>query len=296
MPLRVVLSRAAESIGFYWVVLRLSRSPRVKGLRSRALGVASPFVRWRLRRAGDVVWNRAGVALALDARDRRAQRLYLEGGTLSHGLVGLWDEIVTRERPAIIVDVGANYGEIAFCRRYPWRPLIHLFEPNASVARCLRASVSINRIPNAFVYEVLVGDVRDTRRLYLSAESSGLSSMSDTGNSIASVERVMVPIDDVVKAGPEDTVLVKLDVEGHELAALAGMMDLVADSSRLTCICEIGHLSARDLVDLFRRFEIWLVDGRSSAEVRCTPAMLQEFVAGRLDRHFLGDAVLRPKK
>jgi hypothetical protein len=95
------------------------------------------------------------------------------------------------------------------------------------------------------------------------------------------IEVDVVPLDEVVPRG-QRVDLVKIDVEGAELAVLEGMARVIADSPELAIIAEFGpsHLKAAQVspeawLSAFRNygFEAFVIDELSA---ECRPADLTE--------------------
>jgi FkbM family methyltransferase len=140
---------------------------------------------------------------------------------------------------AIVVDVGANigYNTVYASRLVGPRGSVIAIEPATDNLRVLRENLAANALANVVVHAVAAGRARDERDLFLRGDVSAVNSLFEQSvyAAVTGVERVTIaPLDDLVD-GEAD--LVKIDVEGAELDALAGMTRLLR-SSRVQLIVE----------------------------------------------------------
>jgi FkbM family methyltransferase len=132
--------------------------------------------------------------------------------------------------PTIIVDAGANRGEWARKAAVAFeRASLHLIEPQAACRASLDAFCS--EWPGVALHAVAVtrpGAVR-VRMAAASAGSTGAHVLRDEAPAegewvpAATLDQLLAP-----HVLPNDRVLLKLDLEGHELAALEGARSLLA--------------------------------------------------------------------
>jgi FkbM family methyltransferase len=211
--------------------------------------------RTALRARSGAFRNETGVLMHADHTDARGVLLAVYHGNLDRTVVATWRRLVAELRPTVALDIGANYGEVAFSTRYHHGlRALHLVEPNPAVLRMLRATVqhAAGDYPDIVLHEGAASDVAGTARLNFH-QHSGVASLrvqSDRGVSVDSFR-----LDERIALGTDDSLLFKIDVEGHELAALEGMTGLLR-GRRATGICEIVHADD-DLVDyLCDRFTV----------------------------------------
>ncbi len=163
----------------------------------------------------------------------------------------------------IALDVGAWYG--------PWSywlskraAHVYAFEPNPDVAKVLEHAAA----PNVTVRRVAVSDTDGTASLALPVGGKGTegrASLEGLPESTRAVEVKTVRLDDL---GFEGVTLMKVDVEGHERAALAGAAELVAASHPLLVVeLEERHGGIAPAVDLLAE---WGYNGRVMVEGRWT--------------------------
>lgn len=122
-------------------------------------------------------------------------------------------------------DVGANVGYYTLLASHRVGPNGHVvaFEPLPSNVQLIQRHLRLNRARNVVVEEAAVSD-HDGRARFAPHASNAMGKLSDTGN----VDVMMVSLDSIVKSGrfPDPNVL-KVDVEGAELAVLRGAVGLL---------------------------------------------------------------------
>jgi len=178
--------------------------------------VVSPVVRVR----------RLGLRLELDLRDNLQRTLYATGTYEPALLRFLHHEL---RRGDVLVDVGAHIGVHALTAAARLRRLgggaVVAFEPARDSAAKLRAAAARNRLDLTVVEAALAAEP-GTAELRgdpaYDAADAGVRSLHGGG---PPVQTVTVTTFDAwaAEAGAERLDLVKLDVEGAELAALGGM-------------------------------------------------------------------------
>ena len=147
-------------------------------------------------------------------------------------------------RPAdVFIDIGANVGVMAFAaaKRVGPSGAVIAFEPNKDNARMLLKGIAKNGF-GGFV------------RLYPFAlsEKQGLFAMEGFSNtylvSPGSSERLVQSMrgDDVLRGEPRID-FIKLDIEGHEPFAIAGMRDVLG-KHKPTVLCEFNPRCLKDHV------------------------------------------------
>jgi FkbM family methyltransferase len=214
--------RASSRSSFGWTrnLYRLARRPPV----------STPC----LFRVPDEWWSssphvsvrRVGLKLNLDMRDNLQRTLYFTGAyepRLMH--------LIQRElRPGdVMVDIGAHIGVHALTTALRLRTLgsgrVIAFEPAADSAAALRRAASRNRLA-VEVVETALGDSDGTAELF----SDTLYGPADAGvrSHFGDGDRVQtVPLTSfdawAARVGLERVNLVKVDVEGAEIAVLRGM-------------------------------------------------------------------------
>jgi FkbM family methyltransferase len=246
----------------------------------------------RQRAKGSSVVNPAGMRIYIDPSDQRGRRVYSRGGAADANAVRLWKAISEMYQPNIVIDVGANYGEVALSSLYAPGTEIHLIEANPRVARFLAKSIA--HLPDATLHVCAASDHKGTLRLYrMGAISSGLSSTRMHAHADSIIEVPATPVDQLVQPTPGDRVCFKIDVEGAELAVLRGMPRILSASSWIGML-EYSHLGTQDLQWLRERFALTAVS-ISTCELVPFPTTLEPTPQARQRLGIGKDLVISPK-
>jgi FkbM family methyltransferase len=163
----------------------------------------------------------------------------------------------------LLFDVGANIGVVSICAAVRIPTLhVHAFEPVPSTATAMQANVEVNRLDSRF-------------KIHTAAISSSQgSAYLHTGHRLAdghaslvlpqrpddhALEVLTTTLDAVASELSLEPTVVKIDVEGAELAVVAGMSHLIRRGSRLhSVLIEVHptllHTMGRSLDDVVQPF------------------------------------------
>ena len=138
--------------------------------------------------------------------------------------------------PEVFVDVGANIGlySVLLGSHAGIRDL-HCFEPVPEAHDELRANIDANGLtPKASVHRVALSDAAGSTSMSIIGALSGANAISSTSihRDKAAIERIKVPLarlDDILNISGR-TILMKVDVEGHETAVLRGAEKLLSEN------------------------------------------------------------------
>lgn len=201
-------------------------------------------------------------------------------GVATSGEGALLDRLANRPL-SLLVDAGANRGEWALAALERWpAAAIHAFEPAADVCEELRGTLG----DRAVVQNKALGASTGTATLHKVSGSDTLSSLHlrdlarhDMTMTDAEVVEV-VTLDSYCDDAEIDHIdLLKIDVEGHELAVLNGASRMLAEDRIDVIQFEFGGTDIdartflRDFVDLLNpRFTIsrLLTDGQVPLDYR----------------------------
>jgi FkbM family methyltransferase len=152
----------------------------------------------------------------------------------------------------VFIDIGANIGYFSLlaARQQPTARIISI-EPVKELFEKLKENILLNDFKNIFPVNAAAGEANEEKELFLSgSDNLGMSSFKQPENYSGKKEKVQViKLDDWFKtSGLTKIDLVKLDIEGSELAALKGMQEILLQY-KPQIIIEInpGTLSLFDL-------------------------------------------------
>lgn len=187
------------------------------------------------------VWRgRYGILYLLDGRN------YIDGRILRDGVyegpsVEAFCAAVREHRCTLFLDVGANIGvyTLAVLRQTPCATAI-CFEPDPRNRNQLAATVFLNDLDDAVTIRPdAVSDHDGTARFYAQRDAANPSSVKSRltpfdaeGETALEIEVPLVRLDSAVPVSGQ-RIAVKMDIEGHEAAALRGMAGLSAANTVL---------------------------------------------------------------
>jgi FkbM family methyltransferase len=186
------------------------------------------------------------------------------------------------------VDVGAHIGllTLAGARSVGHTGQVFAIEPGPAAFNALCQTIAMSGLAaNIRTRRQAVGACPERRTFYIRTvighSSLMPSTLSEPG--IEEVEIDVSPLDDIIPEGQRVDV-VKIDVEGAELAVLAGMTRIIAENPHVAIIAEYGpsHLRATEISPETwfasfrdRGFESFLID-ELSGETR--PVQFRELI------------------
>lgn len=186
------------------------------------LGTPRHSFHWKVRLA-----NGRYLHLNVDPKDEYSVGYAFSFKIHDQGLRRLQEHLISK-MPArsVYLDIGSNIGVSSVyalsCGRACW-----LFEPNRALTPFVRGLFESNRLEGARFEEVALSDAPGSAEFYIS-KSSFLSSF-DSGHAASEgeVQAVQVPLKTLDSYLPElretaGHVVIKIDVEGHEMAVLRG--------------------------------------------------------------------------
>jgi FkbM family methyltransferase len=241
----------------------------------------------------------SSVELHVDPADRRGKQLLAAGGTLNPNTHRMWQELLAHGGWTHIVDVGANYGEMLVKTALPPEADIFAFEPNPVVLRHLRKNLAQAGL-RATVIASAVSNQTGTARLLVNRRWSGTTRLYDSETDQDTKAHDLLDVTTTtlatalggVPAAIGMSALVKIDVEGHEVQVLQGIMDMLEPMNAFAALVEVLHLTPGDIRWIEDRFDIELYELASGSLVPLSPSKrLSESLGG--GRFYANDIVLR---
>jgi FkbM family methyltransferase len=199
----------------------------------------------------------SGATMFLLPGDKRAESLRRMRGATQPRILRLWTRLIDRFAPDLILDIGANHGEMSLPLRIPAACRIVLAEPNPALARVLARSVASH--PDAARFAIRAAAVSDhpgRLPLHVDEKWSGTSSLdfraADAGfkgpgtQSHTEIEVEVTTLDALMaEACPEPRLMaIKVDVEGHEERVVQGAAAVLARPFFMVLEFNRAHLRA----------------------------------------------------
>lgn len=191
--------------------------------------------------------------LMLRLKKLRVILLYpgLRSAFLQHRVMaGVEHKAVLRRPISTVVDIGANRGQFALAARAITNARVISFEPLPSVAAIFRRLFANDSAVRLHV--AAIGDKSENKLIHLSArdDSSSLLEIGEAQSAnfpgtheVGTLEVTVAPLDAFVS---EDEIvrpaMLKLDVQGFEMQALAGCESLIENFDFVYCECSFVEL------------------------------------------------------
>jgi len=216
-----------------------------------------------------------GRRIYVDGDDWRGPALVARGGDLDPTALVLWRALLASRRWTHVIDVGANYGEMLVDFDPPAGTRVVAVEPNPYVRRHLERSMREAGLPVEIV-AAAVSDQVGPIELAVDRTWSGMTGVfadvpDGGGHRLERLEVEAITLAALLAdATPPSAshVLVKLDVEGHELAVLRGLGGAASGYAAFAALVEVRHLTDADLALLLRTYDVDGFDVRSGAFVQ----------------------------
>ena len=158
------------------------------------------------------------------------------------------------ERGSVVIDVGANVGlfTVALAGVVGPSGKVLAVEPNPATVSRLRKNVSLNHLTNVEIHSVAAGVVQGVGTLLLASDPA-FASTARVRAELATGEAVRVPvarIDDMLLAQDLGRVsVIKIDVEGDELAVLGGSEEILGRCGPMLLVEANSEPQLRGLVE-----------------------------------------------
>ena len=236
--------------------LRRGKLRLVNALWRAVSGKSGP---WRLAKLAH-----GGFEMECDLREMLQRQFYFFGTYfLEDELLRCWTQAAQGSHT--VFDVGANAGiySLAALAANP-NAVVHAFEPTPEIAASLCATAQRNGLYRLHVHELAVfradADAVLTRFRGETGDNEGMNYIR-TGVGDATLERVRTARLDTFCAehGISRLDLVKIDIQGHEPAALEGAGRMLAEGRIGTVFMELNwspgsaHAPAQEAIDLLAR-------------------------------------------
>jgi FkbM family methyltransferase len=187
-----------------------------------------------------------------------------------------------------ILDVGANIGlyTLLLSRLTGHAGKVFAFEPEPGLFSILCENCAANAADNVTPFQCAAGEANGRAKFQRAIFNSGDNRLGANKSGAESIEVEVARLDEVVPKGTVD--FIKLDVQGHELAALSGMEQLLDSSPDVRVLFEFWPAGLRaakaspELVFEFfheRDFLIYELDGEQPRQLDAPTALVEKLGA-----------------
>jgi FkbM family methyltransferase len=196
-------------------------------------------------------------------------------GWMGHDEATLLQRLV---RPGMsVIDVGANIGlySLLLSRLVDRNGSVLAFEPEPSLFAILRENCVRNNATNILPFQCALGRANRLASFHRSAFNSGDNRLDDASGEHDAIEVSVQRFDDLQPDSKPD--FVKIDVQGHELAALSGMERALSANRNVQVLFEFSPAALEkagtppnQLLEFFRErgFELYETAGARLTKLR----------------------------
>jgi len=162
-----------------------------------------------------------------------------------------WEELTTEMFKKVVkegdtvLDLGANLGYFTLlaARLVGEKGRVYAFEPEPTNYSLLLKNIELNGYSNVVAVQKAVSDVKGKVKFFLDSRDTGAHTIYQSGDRKKYIEIEAVTLDDFLKDENHRVNVIKMDIEGAELAALSGMQQIIRESDNLKIFAEF-HLPA----------------------------------------------------
>ena len=164
---------------------------------------------------------------------------YLAAGKLFEPFETEWMQNLVRPGDTVL-DVGAAYRVLyaAAGRLVGPAGRVLAFEPDPANFALLQQNVVLNRYANVSLYHFALAQQAGSAALFLSGDNAGDHRLWRPAEARTSVHVPTVALDDFLDPAQARMHFIKMDIQGAECSALAGMTNLLRRQTQVTLVTE----------------------------------------------------------
>ena len=200
-----------------------------------------------------------GSKMYLNSHASGAMKTAFRGYIRSHGKENLTTQIFKRvvKEGHTVVDAGANIGYFTLlaARLVGNKGKVYSFEPAPKNHEMLLKNIALNEYENVVPIQKAVSNTAGTVRLYLSSKDIGAHTIRQHHDKMQFdekefgefVEVESVALDEFFDGKTHPIDVIKIDIEGSEMAALLGMDRIIRENQNLKMFIEFYPSAIREM-------------------------------------------------
>jgi FkbM family methyltransferase len=209
---------------------------------------------------------KGGGKIWFNPKDERGLALSKRSGNVNPGSTLLFSAVVDSNPWSLILDVGANYGELIVASRFDRNTRVIAYEPNPALLPYLEKT--LGAVAGAEIRNTAVGgSYRPFAAFLVDKRWSGTSRLLTRFRELITFRSGMAlilvkhtTIDRQFRNANLDSVFIKIDVEGGEWGVIEGAARMLHSVRRWSLMVEILHLSPEAVASLFDLGKIELLE------------------------------------
>ena len=140
----------------------------------------------------------------------------------------------------VVVDIGAyaGYYTLVAADLVGEEGKVYAFEPNPENYALLLKNLEVNRCQNVIPVQKAVADTNGKTRLFLAQENKGDHRLFDSNDKRESITVDVTSLDAFFKERDYRVDVIKMDIQGSEMAALKGMTKILEKNDDLKILTE----------------------------------------------------------
>lgn len=157
-----------------------------------------------------------------------------------------WEELTTEmfkkvvKEGDVVVDLGANLGyyTLLAARLVGQKGKVYAFEPEPINYSLLLKNIELNGYDNVVTMQKAISNVVGTVRLFLDNKNTGAHTIYQPSDRREFIEVESVTLDEFFKDKKHQVNVIKMDIEGAEMAAFSGMDRVIRENENLEMFIE----------------------------------------------------------
>ena len=157
-----------------------------------------------------------------------------------------WEELMTQMFKQVVkdgdtvLDLGANLGyyTLLAAKLVGKKGKVYAFEPEPRNYNLLLKNIELNGYDNVIPMQKAVSNKTEVVKLFLNSEDSGAHTIRQSDSNKEFIEVESVALDDFFKDELHPIDVIKMDIEGTEMAAFLGMDRIIKGNKNLKIFCE----------------------------------------------------------